>query len=286
MEHRGLRLRTLVLAGLLTVLVLPVASWWAVGGTWLRVETPSLGTAAPVGSLLWVRPVSFDALTPGDLVTVQPPGAAGDRTWTHEVDAVDDGVLTTRSPLAGPDPWQLGPDDVVGRVARAWPVAGHVVAGLPILLGALLLAWALGRMARPSWRGPVLLLGAATGLCTVVLVQHPLTGAHTVSLTPAESGTGAVARVVNTGVLALRIAPGDDGAGARVSAGEVATVRLPEPEESGRYLVRVSPDLPGWTWPVVGGVWALPPLSISGRRLLVSRCVSSRPHGRRARRPR
>ncbi len=46
--------------------------WFATGGRWLIVETPSMGRSAPVGTLLWVEPVHD--LHVGDVISFHPPG--------------------------------------------------------------------------------------------------------------------------------------------------------------------------------------------------------------------
>src|SRR5262245_18950348 len=47
--------------------------WWATGGTWEIVSTPSMGRAAPVGTLLWVKPTEIDDIRVGDVVTFHTP---------------------------------------------------------------------------------------------------------------------------------------------------------------------------------------------------------------------
>jgi hypothetical protein len=63
----------LVVASFLVVCVV----WRAEGGRWERVESPSMGTVAPVGTLLWVKPADFAALRPGDFISFRPPGTRG-----------------------------------------------------------------------------------------------------------------------------------------------------------------------------------------------------------------
>ena len=48
--------------------------WLVSGGRWMIVETPSMGTQAPVGSLLWVSHAEISTLQAGDFITFRPPG--------------------------------------------------------------------------------------------------------------------------------------------------------------------------------------------------------------------
>ncbi|HWJ08282.1 MAG TPA: hypothetical protein VNS46_02840, partial [Nocardioides sp.] len=77
---------------LLALLVAGIAAagaWRIGGGRWERVETASMGTVAPVNSLLWVEPVDIDALQVGDFITFHPPGG-GEVTYSHRIAVVHD----------------------------------------------------------------------------------------------------------------------------------------------------------------------------------------------------
>src|SRR6201999_6147 len=100
--------------------------WWLDGGRWVRVETPSMGRVAPVGTLLWIKPVPFHELRVGDLITFHPPGEA--QTYSHRVYRVNaDHTITTKGVIPGPDPWRLTARDIVGRVEMRWWGAGWIV---------------------------------------------------------------------------------------------------------------------------------------------------------------
>ena len=237
-------------------------AWLAVGGRWLVMETPSMGTRAPVGSLLWTRPVAVDDVAVGDVVTVRPRGGEG-RTWTHEVAAVDAGRLATRGVLSGDDPWRIGQAELVGRVERVWPAAGVVVRAAPLLLLGLALTALLAARVREHWRLPVRLLGVSAALSTVIVVQRPLTDARMLAFDAGREQ--ARSTWVNTGQLPLELTAPSSGASERMGPGEVATVAVARTDDLGRYVVTVRPDLPVWTWWLVGGVWALPAAASTAR---------------------
>ena len=123
--------------GLIGALVAGLAGaglWWLDGGRWQRVSDPSMGTAAPVGTLLWVRPADFATLRVGELVTFHPPGRH-DVTYTHRVYSRDgDGTVRTKADLDAPDPWRLSKSDIVGKVAMRWWGIGWLVKAAPVLL--------------------------------------------------------------------------------------------------------------------------------------------------------
>ena len=128
-----------------------VAAWWVLsGGRWYIVRTPSMGTAAPVGTLLWVEPTAAKDLHVGDVVTFRPPGLGS--TYSHRIYSITaDGALHTKGDAnAGPDTWTLRPSDVVGRVAARWWGIGWLIRATPVLAIGGLLLYALVRWATPA----------------------------------------------------------------------------------------------------------------------------------------
>src|SRR5581483_7135669 len=121
-----------VLAGLV-VLAAWVIAWRASGGRWYIVKSPSMGTTAPVGTLVWVRPVHFDDVHVGDVITFHPPSASG-TTYTHRVVAKrTDGTLTTKGDNNDvADPWSVGRNDLIGRAAMFWWPVGWILKATPI----------------------------------------------------------------------------------------------------------------------------------------------------------
>lgn len=113
------RLGPRVLAGVLGLLVLAglaAAVLWhtALGGRWQVVATPSMGTAAPVGTLVLTVPA--DRVAVGDIVTYHPPVANHPNSVTHRVISVEpDGGFRTRGDINGAvDPWTVRPSNLVG----------------------------------------------------------------------------------------------------------------------------------------------------------------------------
>jgi len=238
--------------GLVLVLV-----FLASGGRWYVVCTPSMGTAAPVGSLMLTRPVDYGDIAVGDVLLFRPPNAAGE-TYGHRVVRIDpDGTLRTKGDLNDAvDTWTIGPANVVGRVQSVWFGAGWLVRGLPPLLIGALFIWLLTRMAVPArLRLPArVVLGALLASAVIVMLQ-PLVRTQLINQ-GSEDGMGWV-RVVPTGVMAVD-AHLEGGASRTLSPGQDGTLKswkAGRDEVWGeRFVAHVST---GW-WVVFALVWSVP----------------------------
>lgn len=218
------------------------------GGEWARVETPSMGTVAPVGSLLWVEPVDVDDLVPGDFISFHPPGRA-DVTYSHLVDVRHaDGTIGTTGVISGADPWRLQQRDVAGEVVRVWRGAGWLFQAAPLLLLGAAIAGLLVRFSPSEARVPAAVLAASLVLTTVLVVYEPLVGAEQLAFEPVDGG--ARATYVSTGLLPVEVSTAD-GAEVVLSPGEVGSVVAAHPDGEHRYRIDVAPRLPAWFW------WAL-----------------------------
>lgn len=287
---------------LLASLVAAIAAagaWRAGGGHWERVETASMGTVAPVNSLLWVEPVDIRSLQVGDFVTFHPPGG-GDVTYSHRVAVVDeDGSIGTQGAITAPDPWRITQADLVGEVRWTWPGVGWLVLAAPLLLiGGLVLAVVAWLVRSPTWRTPVLVVGGAVLLCVAIVVHRPFMRAQELGF--AETVGGARATYVSTGLAPVRL-QAHRGAHVDLTSGEVGTVLITHRDSEGRYGITLHPRVPLWWWvllvlacflPALGSVVAGPPgQAPPGRRDPGPRIGahaldrSLRPAGRRPRTP-
>ena len=240
----------LTVLGLLAV----VAVWLLHGGRLYVVESPSMGTRAPVGSLVVVSPATVSEVHVGDVVTVRPGGR--DAVWTHQVRAIHpDGTLSTRGRISGPDPWRIGEDQLIGRSRVVRGLGWLVKAGPLLLVSGLLLGLAVRRVPR-RLRLPLGIIGATAALSAAVVVYQPLQGADQLRLA-AQDG-GAVGSWVNTGLLPLRLAPLSGEPSQLIDSGEVADFRFEHPSAGGRYGVRFSPQVPWQMWAGIVAACLLP----------------------------
>lgn len=247
--------------------------WRADGGTWVHVTSPSMGTTAPVGSLLWVGRADPADLEPGAFITFRAPNGG---TYSHRVLArYDDGSLATKGDLPGPDPWRIAPGDVVGEVRATWPGVGWLVVAAPVLLpglGLVLLARALVRRER---RLPVTMVLGAVLVAVVLGTYQPLVGAEQVAFVP--DATGARATYVGTGLLPVRLQAREPGGAAVVlHPGEVGSVEVHEPDAGGGFRVGLVPALPPWWWLAVVALCMAPAAFTLARESLVKRIPRKR----------
>jgi hypothetical protein len=243
------RLLRLLHWGLLALLVAAIAgagAWRLQGGRWERVETASMGTVAPVNTLLWVEPLGDAPLRPGEFITFHPPGRP-DLTYSHRVHAIAaDGTITTKGEITAPDPWRLTRGDVVGRVVMRWKGVGWLVVGAPVLLGGGALLWlAVWRVRDQTWKVPVAVVGGALVLSVAIVVYRPLVQAEQLGF--GEVPGGARASYVSTGLAPLRV-QAYDGPSVDLSDGEVGTVLITHRDPHGRYGVAIHPRIPLWWW--------------------------------------
>lgn len=251
---------TAVVAGFLLLCV----GWRIDGGRWERVGTPSMGTVAPVGTLLWVEPVAFDSLRPGDFITFRPPGTSG-ATYSHRVLARNaDGTVTTKGVLSAPDPWRLTADDVVGQVRMRWWGAGWLVQAAPLLLVGGLLVGAVVRVSPVAWKLPVAVVLASVVLGVAIGWLRPLVNAEQLSFAPAPGG-GADATYVGTGLLPIRLTA-EGGASVVMHDGEVGRVHVGTADDGGRLRVSLSPAIASWWWVALVGACFVPALVASRPR--------------------
>lgn len=261
----ALRARSSAVATALLLLASAAGAWMLWGGGWLVVETPSMGTRAPVGSLVQLERVDVDGLAEGDLVSVRPSGR--DQTWTHEVAGINgDGTFTTAGVLSGPDPWRVGDEELVGRATAVVPGVGWLVTTAPLLIGLAVMTALVLRFTPARWRLPVGVVAAAAAIAVTLVAYQPLGGAQQVGFS--AEGSGAVGEWVNTGLLPMELTPvaGEGGAPVVVGTGEVARIVFDAPGDSGRYAVRGSPVVPWPVWFSVALGCALPAVVETARR--------------------
>ena len=267
------RITRVIVGGALVALCVVLVSWWATGGRWFIVRTPSMGTYAPVGTLLWVKPVNIDHLHVGDVITFHTPaisetvragtGASrvvtvASQTYTHRVVAVDRGTVQTKGDLnQGRDPWHTDQQHLVGQVEAAVPGVGWLVGALPLLIPGCIAWWVLtGVLASGRSRAPLRVLGAAALLAAAIFVYNPLFGAVQLAFIPLGRA-GAKATYVSTGMMPVQLVA----EGARsvfVHAGQARSIVSSQLGQGGRYHVKVVPTIPWQTWILVAAVGLAP----------------------------
>ncbi|ARC57726.1 Signal peptidase I W [Frondihabitans sp. 762G35] len=257
--RRTVRPSTVALwVGTLVVLAIVAAAlvFQAHGGRWFVVQTPSMGTAAPVGTLVLTVPTPISDIRVGDVVTFRPPTERG-VVYTHRVVTAGAPGLGTRGDINGAtDPWTLAQGDLIGRVSLALPVAGWVARAFPILLvGTAFVLFATRLIAAPARRVSFRILGFSMLASLTVYVLRPLVGL--VVLTTSVSGAGATAQVVSTGILPIRVSA-KGGSSVDLVAGQVGSVTVPSLADLGHYSLSSALNLTVPEWFVFAAVCSIP----------------------------
>ncbi|PPF13062.1 S26 family signal peptidase, partial [Rathayibacter sp. AY1A5] len=259
--HRVRLLRTALIGtttALLAVLVAAALLFHASGGRWFIVQTPSMGTAAPVGTLVLTEPTALEDVRVGDAVSFHPT-TTPDETYTHRVvEIADDGTLRTQGDINGAvDPWATGQDQLIGVVTTALPVLGWLVRGLPLLIiGAVLVQLLTRFIASPTQRASMRILGLSLVASVTVFVLRPLVGIVVLEAT-VDSGT-TNATLVSTGVLPIRVsAEGADPVD--LVSGQVGRLQIPA-HDGDAYALSSALHLPFWGWVLFVLLCAIPVL--------------------------
>jgi signal peptidase I len=227
------------------VVVLGAAGWRLTGGSWAVIETPSMGRAAPVGTLILTRPAALEQVQVGDVLTYRPRNAR-QSLYTHRVVAKPTvRTAQVQGDINGtPDPFPVGQEDLVGKVVARWIGVGWLVRALPTLLVAVVvLVVATGRYVPLRWRSSSRILGACLIVAAVSLLLRPFV--HPILIAVTDDGSGPQASVVSGGLLPIRIT-GADGGHVDLSAGETGVVRVAARQAGGALMVNGHPNLHGW----------------------------------------
>lgn len=227
------------------------------------MKTPSMGTAAPVGSLVLTAPAELSTLKVGDIVTVQQNSGA---SHTHRVVSAEAGRVLTQGDINGAiDPWPVQPQTLIGRSLLIIPAAGWLLRMLPVVMIGALLVWLLTRgVAAGPDRHRFRVMGLFCALAVAIALIRPLLGAELLWLRVDGVGANstATARVVNTGLLPIKVVPvgGQGSASPRLtSTGSVGEAVTTQADKTGQLGVRPRPALgPVWWFALI--LFCLSPL--------------------------
>lgn len=256
------RVAAIVASTLVVLFVAAAAVFAATGGHWFVIRTPSMGTAAPVGTLVLTRPTTVADLHVGDVVAFHPTNAP-QLTYTHRIVAITGDAVTTRGDINGSnDPWRTTDRQLLGQATTILPGLGYLARALPLLLiGGLLVVGLTRWWLRPDRRGPARLLGFTVLYAVASVLIHPFVGL--VQLETTNSPDGASVTAVSTGLLPVRMAPlagHGTGNSVHLTYGEVGTVQFSGTPADNRYALMAHLDL-SWTgWLLLAVIWLLPVL--------------------------
>ncbi|WP_018683785.1 S26 family signal peptidase [Actinokineospora enzanensis] len=243
-----------VLATLLLVGVIVALSWRVTGGRWLSVDTPSMGEAAPVGTLVLTRPTHIADLRVGDVISFTPAG--GGQIHTHRVIRLSSDAAYTKGDINGAlDPSPVRDADLVGKVVARWWGLAWLIKALPFLIPGCALVWLLTRWAGARWRTALRLVGYPIVLAVAIVALRPLVSATLLTTMGGEDGTRAT--VVATGILPVRVQT-PDGVFADLHAGQVADLLSKAADDHGRVPIAIDAHMPWQWWTVCLALCAVP----------------------------
>jgi len=248
-----------VVVALLAVLALVWGGWLVTGGRLYWVASPSMGEAAPEGSLVASAPLPPGAsLHVGQLIVFHTPGSTS--TYVHRVVAVLPGArYRTRGDLERTaDPWVLTRADLDGTAVVVIPAIGWLYhsAAWFLLGGACLVV--LGMSLAPAGRRWVRYFGPALLLAVPIFRYRPLVAGYVLG-TSEHRGTAEV-HLVGSGILPAHYSlPG--GAPGYAAPGQVVTITGPLPTGSrgvADVRVHMAVAFPWWGWLLLVAMVASP----------------------------
>jgi hypothetical protein len=206
--RRGRLVRAICwLPALLAVLVAAAFGAWLLdGGHVIVMQTPSMGTVAPTGSLVLTRPVGSQALHRGMLIAFRVPGSG--ELYMHRIAQIErGGLIRTRGDLdSSNDAWALARSSIVGVPALIVPGIGWLLLAAPWAIAALALGFLLARFAPRPWRASLRAASFGVAIALPLLILKPFVR---VTVTVAGRARGEFfAHVVNGGLFPLNVALG------------------------------------------------------------------------------
>jgi signal peptidase I len=239
------------------VLLAAAALFLTSGGRMFVVETPSMGEAAPVGTLVLDLPVQVSSLHVGDIVSFRV-SEAPDTTYTHRIIAIDaDGGVHTRGDVNGAtDPWTLTQENIVGTPALLVPHLGWLFRAAPLLLIGTLLIWVLtspfsDRITRSSLR----IAGSALTVSFAAFVLKPFVNVATITNT--ASPHSVVATVISSGMFPVRV-QAQGGGSVHLVDGQVGRVVIDKLTSDGQYQLTSNIDLDPLGWALLVAACLVP----------------------------
>ncbi len=255
----AVRRALLIIAGVLVIAVLGAgAVAWTSGWRVHDMTTPSMGTAAPVGSVVISAPVNARALHRGQIIVFHPPGRPS-VTFAHRIHAITTGDTPVAIHTKGdinptPDVWTLHQSDLIGREVATVPDLGFLLEALPfLLLGTLIILLASSGL-EPRHRGPLRISGGA--VLIAVLVDHFRPLARVDLLDEQVNHGHGIASVVTTGILPLRVTA-HGGSAVTIAPGQVGVVRRDHVGVQHAFTISTSVHLSGWWWLILL-LWTIP----------------------------
>ncbi len=240
----------LLISAALVALALTWGGWLISGGGLYLVGSPSMGTVAPVGSLVATQPLAASAVLRVGEIVVFEPHAGRSLTYVHRIyQVLPKGEYLTKGDLnQGPDPWVITRSDIVGTPQAIIPAIGWIYKSATwLFLGAaalLIVALFVGERQR-RW---MLALAPAVLLAVPLLWYRPLIGGFLFG--SGRRGRLVAANIIDTGILPVHFTP-THGSVVHAVPGQEVLVTGSTPDHPSVLHIRISAALPWWGWVLV-----------------------------------
>jgi signal peptidase I len=249
------------------VFVLSSAVFYLLGGRFFIIQTPSMATYAPVGTLVLSKPAQYSELNKGDMILFHPNGQK--ETYFHRIVKVTPQGLNTQGDLNGSvDPWFVQSSDVVGTELIHVKHLGFLIRVLPfILVGGFAGFFVTRRYVSRLYRFPVRVAVGSLLVSIAVYFSRPFFNAVLISQTVNKDKKGFIG-FVNTGIFGLK-GTAVKGSSAPSFPGQLATVSSYYHDKKGYYEVTFAPNLHTYDWIILITAILLPAILCIGHALWV-----------------
>lgn len=252
---------TLVIMVIAGAIIIAALMWRSSGGQWFVVETPSMGQAAPVGTLVLTQPAKVANFSTGEIITFQPPLSTVHEIYTHRVNAIKNGQISTKGDNNSiADPWLLSDKDIVGKSVVIIPGLGWLLRSIPYLIIGFLLVWFITKWFIPlKWRSAWRITGFALVASITSIILKPFIGLAVLATT--VEGKIAHAIIVSTGMLPVK-AETFNGASINLVSGQLGQLSVPSLATKHYYTITTSLNLDFWGWVIFWAVCLIPAIYI------------------------
>jgi len=252
------RSRTITSAAALILLFAMALSWgaWLLsGGHLFWVGSPSMGSVAPVGTLVVTQPLRpEEVLHVGQIIVFQPAG--GDAVVVHRVfGLLPRSRFETKGDLNSiPDPWRVSRSQIIGTPVLLVPAIGWIYKLAPWCIGGAAILLIAASQTRRRARRWIATVGPSVLVALPVLHYRILVNGE--MLTTARSGKETVARLIDTGILPARFRAGS--LSVYSSPGEPATIHFPASTNVHPAPITIAVALPWWGLLLLAAVCTTP----------------------------
>lgn len=200
------------------------------------VATPSMGTTAPVGSLVISKP--SEEYNKNDIITFLQNG----KFYTHRIVNIDnDTTFTTKGDLNGSaDALPIKKDQVVGKVVFVNKYLGWVWKALPWIIIGFTVVYLLSFVKiREDWRWTFRLVGGSIVIMIITAFMKPWFNFEPLVVLPHHQN-GVNVKIVNTGIFTFKAE------GTKLASGESDIIHVTKLDKDGRYILAPQAAIGFW----------------------------------------